>query len=139
MPNMNQLFKVLQQLTSSAQNLNKDIDHNDSREETKGDLEQLHTGFQELKTIFNSINQEDLANAQREVQELMSGNQNFMEYARDVNAIIADVRSRTKSDTTVEKKISQNLPSKHKKAGATNFLDQLKGVLNQVNQLVGQK
>ena len=137
MDNFNQIFDVMNQIRTSAENLNKDIDHNDSREETKGDLKQLTTGFQQLQQFFSNVKQEDMAVMQREVQEWLSGQQDFQQYAKDVSSLVTSIRNRAQEDQKVQKKIEENLPEEHRERNIGDFFNQLKGVLDQVQNLTG--
>lgn len=137
MNNLDQIFNVMDQLRTCAQNLNKDIDHKDSREETKRDLEQLNSGFQQLQQFFSKINQQDMETVQREVQEWLSGQQDFQQYARDVSALVTDIRNRTKADSKVQQKIQDNMPRQHRNRNVGDFFNEIKTVLDQVNNMTG--
>jgi len=135
MSNLNQIFDLINQVRTSAENLHRDIDENDRREETKGDMESLTTGFQQLQQILSNVNQEDFNVMQREVQEWISGQQNFQEYARDVSSLVSDIRSRTKKDGRVQQKLQENLPEQHRERNIGDFFNEIKGVLEQVQNL----
>ncbi|MGA8163759.1 MAG: hypothetical protein WB791_01895 [Waddliaceae bacterium] len=133
MAGISDLFTVLQKIRSTAQNLSKDVDPADSREETGGDLNDLTSGFAQLQTLFQSLNQSDMQKIQAEVKELMSGQQNFREYARDVNALLAEVRNRTQQNKEMKKKIKKNIPVEHKNKDPDDFFGGLKGILDEVS------
>lgn len=137
MTELDQIFDVINQLRSSAENLNKDIDHNDSREETRGDLEQFSSGFQQLQHFFSKIDQQDISTVQREVQEWLSGKQDFQQYARDVVSLVSDIRNRTEADGKVQQKIQENMPEQHRDRNIGDFFNEIKGVLDQVQNLTG--
>lgn len=126
------LVSVIQQIRNSAQNLSKDLDHKDPREETAGDLEQLSLSFQDLKDIFFSLRQEDKENLSREMRELFTGQEDFKTYTRDVNKILLDVKNRIQNDKNVEKKVAQNLPEQHQNETPNTFMQNFEKLIGQI-------
>lgn len=127
------IMDVIQQIRSSAQNLSKDLDNRDSREETAGDLEQLTLSFADLKKIFFALKQEDKEILSREVRELLSGQEDFKTYTRDVNKILMDVKNRIQADKTVEAKVKENLPEEHQGQAPNALLQGFGKLLEQVS------
>lgn len=129
----NNLFNLIQQIRDSAQNLSKDLDRKDPREETEADLEQLTLSFQDLKDILFSLKQEDKDNLAREMRELLSGQEDFQTYTRDVNKILMDVKNRIKADKNAEYKVAQNLPEQHQNETPSTLMDSFSKVIEQIS------
>lgn len=129
------IMDVIQQIRSSAQNLAKDLDHRDSREETAEDLQQLTLSFTDLKNIFFALKQEDKENLSREVKELLSGQEDFATYTKDVNKILMDVKNRIQTDKQVEAKVKENLPEQHQDQAPNSLLQSFGKLLEQFSDL----
>lgn len=124
---------VIRQIRNSAQNLSKDVDPNDKREETQEDLEQLSLNFQDLREIISSMNAEDQENISREFRELLSGQENFQTYTQDVKKILLDIKNRIKSDKKIEEKISENLPEEHQNETANSLFQGFGNLIEQIS------
>lgn len=136
------IISIIQQIRASAQNLSKDLDHQDSREETATDLGQLSLSFQDLKDILFSLTQADQENITREMHELLSGQEDFKTYTQDVQKILIDVKNRVKADKKVEDKVAQNLPEQHQDETPSTLLQSFGKLLEQfstLNTKVGSK
>ncbi len=126
------LLSIIQQIRSSAKNLSKDIDSKDQRENTEEDLAQLSMSFQDLKDILFSLNQSDKDNLNREMRELLSGQEDFQTYTHDIKKILFDVKGRIKSDRNVEEKISQNLPEEHQNVTPNTLMQGFGKLIEQI-------
>jgi DNA repair exonuclease SbcCD ATPase subunit len=104
------LIDAFLKVRNSLSNLSKDVDERDPREKTDQDLNNLTGNFQELITLFQSMEASDLQKIYQEVMELSSGQETFQEYIRDVNQILTDVRKRAQKNDATREKIEQNLP-----------------------------
>ena len=132
MNQLQNLISVLQKLQESSTNLSKDIDPKDSREQTGKDLTSLSSAFQDLQSIFSSIREEDMNKITTEFNELISGKQNFLEYTRDVNAILMAVRERAKEKPEIKEKIVQNLPVHQQGENPDALFKKYSDILNQI-------
>ena len=137
--NAQDVLIVIQKLRDSAQNLSKDIDPEDAREQTQGDLRDLSVGFQQLQKMFATLDKEQKAKIQGEVKELMEGKQNFLEYARDVRAILAEVRKKAEVDEEVKQKIEENIPEQHKDQGTASFFTKITDCLEEFKNWSGKQ
>lgn len=133
MTTLDDFMSVIQQIRQSAQNLSKDVDHNDPREETKQDLNELTLNFQDLRNIISNMTQEDKEDLNRELRELMSGEEDFQTYTQDVKKILMDVKNRVKSDKKVEDKITKNLPAEKKNETPNSLLQGFGSLIEQIS------
>lgn len=139
MADQNFLQTLLEKIHSSSQNLKKDIDENDPRENTSKDLEQLSLNFQDLKEIISGLNTQDTANLNREFRELISGQEDLQTYVQDVKKLLSDVQTRIKSDKKVEEKISDNLPDESQNDTPSTLIQGFKSILEQISQMSDKK
>src|SRR6188508_334210 len=114
-PFLDQLFEVLQNLKTDSKNLNKDLDEKDKREETKGDLSRIFSSFSELRALMSKLDESDTARLQEELRQLMSGEENILEYNNDVNNILMEVKRRTERNDVIKDKVIENLPTEQKR------------------------
>ncbi len=126
------LLKVIGQLKGSLGDLYKDVDERDSREETGYDFDQVVTNFEEIKRIFQNLEREDMMALQREITELVQGEETFQEYVRDVNSIVKGINKKNKSGPA-KKKLEQNLPIKAKGAGVQGTFGDIEGLFSQLS------
>jgi len=133
MATIQDFIDALKKVRTSADNLNKDVDHKDKREETKSDLQELSLSFTDLRKIFSSLTEEDRAALQREAQELLSGQESLAEYTSDVKKILSNVKNRVTDDVAVKSKIEQNIPEEHKEKTSESLLDTFMGYLHQIS------
>jgi hypothetical protein len=140
---INQLLELLQGLKTDATNLHRDLDEDDEREETKGDLSQLFNKFDELKSLMSKLNESDIAKLQGELKKLMSGEENILEYNRDVNDILLAVKKRTEQHEPTKDKVIEHLPpeQKHENVGSVfnNWGSLLREVQNFIEQATSNK
>lgn len=132
MATIQDFIDALKKVRTSADNLNKDVDYQDKREETKSDLQELSLSFSDLKKIFSSLNDEDRADLQREAKELFNGQESLTDYTRDVQKILNNVKNRVEVDMAVKNKIEQNIPTEHKDKNSESLLDTFMGYLQQI-------
>jgi DNA-directed RNA polymerase subunit F len=132
MVDKNQFQSLLEQILSSTNNLKKDLDQNDPREQTQDDLSQLSLSFQDLREMFSHINPEDAEKLKNEFRALLSGQENLQTYVQDVRKILTDIHDRTRSDRQVQQKISNNLPEDQQDETAQSLLQGFKGLMDQL-------
>lgn len=104
------LLNVLTNVRGSLNNLSKDVDEKDPREKTDQDLATLHMNFDDLLTIFRSMEESDLQAIYREVTELASGQETFQQYISDVSKILQNIKNKAAKNDATSEKIQQNLP-----------------------------
>jgi hypothetical protein len=135
---LDQLFTILQNLRTHATNLNKDLDERDQREETKGDLARLFGSFNELKTVMVQLEQSDIAKLQDELKQLLSGEENILEYNRDVSNILLEARKRAEKNEPTKEKVTENLPTQQKNQNVGNVFDNWRSILANVQHWIEQ-
>ena len=122
-------FKV----RSSLGNVSKDVDERDPREKTDQDLAALTVNFQDLMTLFQSMEASDMQKIYQEMVELSSGQETFQEYIRDVNKILSDIRSRTQNHEPTREKIEQNLPNNLQDEDIDSLFAQYQDTVKRIN------
>lgn len=137
-PIVDKLFELLQNLKTDATNLDRDLDEKDKREETKGDLRQLFRSFNELRTLISKMDESEKAKMQAEMQELMSGKENILEYNRDVANILINVKKRVEGRESIKEKVIEHLPQEQKNENVGTLFDNWRSVLTNVQQWIEQ-
>lgn len=135
---INQLLEVLQNIQTHANNLNKDLDEKDEREETKGDLRQLFTNFGELRALMSKLDESDVTKLREELHELMSGKEDILEYNRDVTNILMDVKRRTEVNESAKDKVVEHLPAEKKDENVGSLFDNWSSILGNVQHWIEQ-
>jgi hypothetical protein len=138
---LNQLFGLLQGLKTDTANLNKDLDEKDKREETRGDLSQIFSRFNELDSVLSQLDESDVAKMQEELKKLTSGQEDIFEYNRDINNILMQVKKRTEKNPSAKDKVIEHMPSEAKEQHADNvgsLFDSWGSVLSNVQHWIEQ-
>lgn len=127
------LIDAFLKIRSSLGNLSKDVDEKDSREKTDQDLAAVTVNFQDLFTLFKSMEASDMQKIYQEVMELSSGEETFQEYIRDVNKILVDVKRKAQKSDSAKEKLEQNLPRNLKDEGIESLLEKYQETVQQIN------
>lgn len=135
---LDQLITVLQNLKTHTSNLNKDLDNNDQREETRGDLKSIFTNFEQLQKTLTNLDQTDMDALQNELKQLLKGEQSFSDYNRDVNNILTQVRKRIERDEQTKDKVTENLPAEQKTKSVGTVFDGWQSILSKVQHWIEQ-
>lgn len=135
---IDQLFAVLQGLKTDAANFNRSLDEKDKREETKGDLARLFSSFGELRAIMSKLEESDVEKLREELKQLMSGQEDILEYNRDVNNILLEAKKRTEKTDSTKDKVIDNLPEEQKQQKVGSIFDNWRGVLSNVQHWIEQ-
>lgn len=132
------LFSAIQQVQGLFGQLNQDIDPSSPREETKKDVQELQKGLGIIQQLFPKLQQEDMDAISREVNELFSGKQGFMDYISDVSSIMNEVENRTSADKAAKEKVDQHLQGDNVGSFLQGF-QQIIGDLNKLSSKVQDK
>ncbi len=133
---LNQLLVLLQNVRGQANNLSKDVDEKDQREETQADLSKLFSSFADLRNLLSRLEQSDVTKLQEELKQLMTGQETFAEYNRDVSKILMDVHHRTEEHPPTEEKIKENLPGAAKTQNVGSLFDNWRSVLGNIQNWI---
>jgi len=138
---INQLFGLLQNLKTDTSNLHKDLDDKDEREETKDDLSQIFSRFGELNALLSKLDESDVAQMREDLKKLLSGQEDILEYNRDINNLLLKVKQRTEQHEPTKDKVIEHMPSEAKEQHADNvgsLFDNWGSILNNVQHWIEQ-
>ena len=136
--NLNQLFTIFQDLREHSTNLHKDLDDNDEREETQGDLANMFKSFNDLRALMSKVEQSDVTKLQSELKRLLSGEESLTDYQHDVANILSEVRKRTEQENDKKDKIADNLPPQHQNQNVNSIFDNWGSILSNVQHWIEQ-
>ena len=135
---INQLLGLLQNIKTDAANLHKDLDNKMKVKKPKGDLSRLFGSFGEMRELMSKLDESDIAQLKDEFKALMSGKEDLLEYNRDVNEILMNVKKRTEANAPAKDKVVEHLPPEQKDQNVGSHFDNWGSILNNVAHWIEQ-
>jgi len=136
---MADLFTTIQNVRSLFEGLSRDVDPEDKQDQTKDNTRGLAVNFDEIATVMQSMEAEDVQDLMKEYGDIFSGRESLMKNIQDINEIIDRVRSRAEKNAPVKQKVEKSLTGSVRGSDFEGFLSGYKNILGKLLNSVDKK